>query len=132
MPASSTDVSIDGQGTATLAQVLYLLNLLLLPGVAFALLLALWSRERARPRPLAIAHLAQTVAASVWAGALLLLVNGLIIVFGDYRAPSTWVIVVVYFTLCHASFVLLGAFGLSKAMAGQLWRFPLVGRPLPE
>jgi hypothetical protein len=26
---------------------------------------------------------------------------------------------------------MLGILGLAKAMAGQCWRYPLVGRPLP-
>jgi hypothetical protein len=39
--------------------------------------------------------------------------------------------VILYFTFCHSTLVLLGIVGLAKAMAGQCWQFPLVGRPLP-
>jgi uncharacterized Tic20 family protein len=39
-------------------------------------------------------------------------------------------VVVLYFTTCHATLVLLGVLGLAKALAGQCYRFPLVGRAL--
>jgi hypothetical protein len=32
-----------------------------------------------------------------------------------------------YFTCIHSTLVLLGAFGLAKALAGQAWRYPLIG-----
>jgi uncharacterized Tic20 family protein len=41
-----------------------------------------------------------------------------------------WLLVILYFTVCHSTLVLLGMLGLVKAMAGQCFRFPLVGRPL--
>ncbi len=31
----------------------------------------------------------------------------------------------------HSIFVLLGILGLAKAMAGQCWRFPVIGPRLP-
>ena len=44
---------------------------------------------------------------------------------------AVWTVVIVYFTMFHSMLVLLGIVGLAKAMAGQCWRYPLVGRPLP-
>lgn len=121
----------EGQGTAVLAESLYLANLLLLPGLAFVVLAVLFLRRRRAAPPLAAAHLDQTFAGSVWAGMLLVAVNLLIIVLGGYHGPAVWTLVIIYFTVCHSSLVLLGMFGLSKAMAGQCFRFPLVGRTLP-
>ena len=118
----------DGQGLAVTAEVLYLANLLLLPGLAFIALLVVYQRYiRAAPK-LAVCHLRQTLSASLWAGALLLVANIIILLFGGYRSPNTWMVVIIYFTTCHATLVLLGVVGLSKAMAGQNFRYPLVGR----
>ena len=129
MPAS--DEFGEGYATAVAAESLYLANLLILPGLGFVLLLLLWWRKRDRAPPLAAAHLSQTVAASLWAGVLLVGANGLILFVGGYDGPNVWVVVITYFTFAHSLLVVLGALGLAKAMAGQCWRYPLVGRPLP-
>ena len=55
--------------------------------------------------------------------------NLAIILLGGYTAPSTWVIVILYFTTAHSTLVLLGVMGLAKAMAGKNYVYPLVGRP---
>lgn len=118
-----------GQGIAVSAEVLYLANLLLLPGLAFLALLALWFAQRRAAPPLGRCHLRQTLSASLWAGAILVLANALIIAFGGYQQPATWVIVILYFTTCHSTLVLFGILGLARAMAGKLYVYPLIGRP---
>lgn len=120
-----------GTGLAIAAEALYLANLLLLPGISFLVLAYLALRTRPGTPPLAAAHLGQTFAASLWAGGLLLVVNALILLLGGYTGAHTWVLIILYFTVCHSALVLLGIIGLAKAMAGQCWRYPLVGRPLP-
>ncbi|HEY9198161.1 MAG TPA: hypothetical protein VIR60_02265, partial [Gammaproteobacteria bacterium] len=117
------------QSLAVAAEALYLLNLLLLPGLAFMVLLWLYSKHGKTAPPLARCHLRQTLAASLWAGVLLIAVNGLILALGGYHAPGTWVVLVLYFVTCHAALVLLGVLGVAKAMAGQPYRYPLLGRP---
>ena len=129
MPAS--DEFGEGYATAVAAESLYLANLLILPGLGVVLLLFLWWRNKDHAPALAAAHLSQTVAASLWAGVLLVVANGLILFFGGYDGPNVWVVVITYFTFAHSLLVVLGALGLAKAMAGQCWRYPLVGRPLP-
>jgi uncharacterized Tic20 family protein len=123
-------VTPPGQGLAVLAESLYLANLLLAPGLAFGVLLYLYSRHAGSAPLLARCHLRQTLSASLWAGALLILVNLLILLLGGYRAAYTWLLVILYFVVCHTALVMLGMFGLAKAMAGQCFRYPLVGRPL--
>lgn len=118
-----------GTSLAVTAEALYLVNLLLVPGVAFAILVVLYLRRSGTAPPLARCHLRQTLFASLWAGVLLVAVNGLILALGGYDASNTWVILVLYFTTCHATLVLLGMLGLAKAMAGQPYRYPLIGRP---
>lgn len=122
---------LEGGGIATAAESLYLVNLLLAPGLGFLVLLWMWWRWRDTAPPLARSHLAQTVSGSVWAGVLLVVANGLILLLGGYEGPHVWTIVITYFTLCHSMLVMFGAYGLAKAMAAQCWRYPLVGRPLP-
>jgi hypothetical protein len=119
-----------GQRLAILAESLYLANLLVAPGLAFGVLLYLYGKHASSAPPLARCHLRQTLSASLWAGALLILVNLLILLLGGYRTAYTWLLVILYFVVCHTSLVLLGMFGLAKAMAGQCYRYPLVGRPL--
>ena len=58
----------DGRRLAVLAESLYVLNLLLLPVIAFIILLYLFLRHRRSAPPLARNHLEQTVGASLWLG----------------------------------------------------------------
>jgi len=121
---------VPGQGLAVTAESLYILNLLLLPGLAFLVLLVVYRKNIHSAPALAVCHLRQTLSASLWAGALLLLANGLIMLLGGYHSPYTWMVVIIYFTTCHATLVMLGVLGLAKALAGQCFRYPLVGRPV--
>jgi len=134
MPRSAGDptdreYAVPGQGLAVTAEALYLINLLLLPVIAFIALLILYLKTISQAPPLAACHLRQTLSASLWAGVLLLAVNLIIILMGGYQSANILVLVIIYFTCCHATLVLLGVIGLAKAMAGQHYRFPLVGRP---
>ncbi|WP_088707351.1 hypothetical protein [Noviherbaspirillum denitrificans] len=112
---------------AVQAEALFLLNLLVLPGLSFAVLLWLAYRHRRSPSPLARCHLKQAVIASLWAGALLTAVAALILVLGGLHKPATWVVLILYFTCCHAALVLFGIVGLSRAMAEKTYVYPLIG-----
>jgi len=122
----------NGQSLAVVAESLYLANLLLAPGLAFIALATVYLGKMQGAPPLARCHLRQTMAASIWAGIILIVINLLIIAFGGYDAPYTWMFVVLYFTACHSTLIFLGMVGLAKAMAGKAWRYPLVGRACPE
>ena len=129
---TTTGVSQPGYDIAVAAEVLYLSNLLLVPGLSFLALVWLYLRDRKTAPPLARCHLAQTMSASIWAGIMLVVANALIILLGGYDSPNTWMIVIIYFTTVHSSLVLLGTMGLARAMAGQHFHYPLVGRPCVE
>ena len=135
MPPSETEIPIPeappGQTQAVVAESLYLANLLLIPGIAFVALVVMYLRADGKTPPLAASHLQQTFWASLWAGVLLVVVNLLIVLLGGYRGPNTWMVVIIYFTVCHSTLILLGMVGLAKALSGQCYRFPLVGRALP-
>ena len=129
-PLPSNEVAPPGQGLAIAAESLYLINLLLLPGLGFLALLWLYVRHRHDAPPLAQGHLRHTVSASLWAGALLIFANLLIVTLGGYDAAWTWVIVILYFTTAHTTLVMLGILGLARALAGQPYRYLLVGNLL--
>lgn len=123
---------VEGFWVAVAAETLFLANLLILPVIAFVFLVILWLATRKNATPLALAHMQQTLSASIWAGMLLIVSNALILLLGGYQGMWVWVIVILYFTLVHSVMLMFGAFGLSKAMAAQTWRFPFFGRPLPD
>lgn len=112
---------------AVMAESLYLINLLLLPGLAFVVLLILYIRHIHDCSPLCQCHLRQTLRASLWAGILIIIVSAGIALFGGYDQPGTWVALIIYFTTIHATLVLLGVVGLAKALAGKHYHYPLIG-----
>ena len=134
MPHSDDDFGFAeekaGQSLAVLAEALYLINLLLLPGLAFAGLFALWLKNKDSAPPLARQHLRQTTFVSLVGGFLIVTLSGLILALGGLDWAWTWVVLVLYFTCIHSTLVLFGMYGLIKAMSGQVWRFPLIGPPL--
>lgn len=120
-----------GPPLAIAAGVLFLVNLMLLPGLGFIALLVLWLRHHDHADPLVRNHLQQNVVASLWGGAVLVGFSLAIIGLGGFANPWTWVIGVLYFVLVHAGLIYLGVMGMIRAMNGHAWRFPLIGPPLP-
>lgn len=125
---SDSDETQPGQSLAVAAEACFLLNLIFLPVIGFIILAVLYFRYRNTAPSLARCHLCQTFCASIWAGIMLVLVNGLIILLGGYDSPSVWIIVILYLTSFHAAFILYGTFGLTRAMNGQHYHYPLIGR----
>lgn len=119
-----------GQKLAVLAEALYLANLMIAPGLAFAVLLFVYWRYALEAPPLAANHLAQTVIASVVGGLLIVGVVAAIILMGGLHSGATWVVVVLYFTLVHSSLIIAGMVGLVRAMNGRPCRYPLIHRLL--
>ena len=62
MPPSDAERD-SGQDVAVISEILYLANLMLLPVLAFLILLGYWWRHRKTAGPLGRCHLAQTVSA---------------------------------------------------------------------
>lgn len=121
------DERIPGQNLAVLAESLFLGNLLVVPGLCFAILLWLWLKHKDSAPPLAYQHLRQTTYVSLWGGILIVVFTALFIGLGGLHWEWTWVIVIMYFTCIHSTLVMFGAYALSKALAGQIWRYPLIG-----
>jgi uncharacterized Tic20 family protein len=118
-----------GKSLAITAQTLYLVNLMLAPGLAFVLLLLLYWFKRGQADALAMNHLSQTVGVSIAGAGLILVVCTVFLLLGGLDSGYTWMVVILYFTFIHSSLILMGVMGLVKAMAGQHYVFPLIGRP---
>lgn len=132
MPPLDTTEDPTAIKLATQAEALYLVNLLLAPGIAFIFLIQMYFRHGKSGHALVRCHIKQTLNASIWAGILLVIINGLILVMGSYSEPWTWVVLIIYFTSIHATLVLLGVVGLSKAMSGKHYHYPIIGQHCNE
>ena len=130
MPLSAAKPTGDGQRLAILAEALFLANLLVAPGIAFGVLLWLWQKHQGSAPPLARQHLKQATLVSLYGGLLIVSLSALFLAAGGLDWEWTWVVVILYFTCFHSTLVLFGMFGLAKAMAGQVWRYPLIGPSL--
>jgi hypothetical protein len=127
-----SDTDFASRRLAVLAESLYLANLLIAPGLGFIGLLWLWRRAHTQSLPLARQHLRQTLVASLWAGALLIGLSALILLIGGLASMWSWVALILYFTFFHSALVLCGMVGLARALAGQPFRFPLIGPGEPR
>ena len=112
---------------ATTAQALYLLNILLLPGFAFLGLLWFWAKHRASTSQLVQCHLRQALRATICAGIFLVLVSGGILLLGGFNTPGTWIVLILYVLCMHSAFILFGVVALTRALAGKLFYYPLIG-----
>jgi len=134
MPLSEDNFGFDerlpGQGLAVAAEALFLINLLLLPGIAFLILAGLWLHFRNDAPALARQHLKQATLVSLWGGLLIASFAATILYAGGLNWEWTWVALILYFTCIHSTLVLLGMYALIKALSGQVWRFPLIGPAL--
>lgn len=124
-----TEQQAPGQGIAVAAESLFLVNLLLAPGLAFAALFWLWRKHPEAPA-LARNHLKQTFYVSLWGGLILTVFTVAFLALGGLQWAWTWVLVIMYFTCVHSTLVICGMFGLARAMAGKPFRFPLIGPKL--
>lgn len=121
------EVIAEGQSLAVLAEALYLANLMLAPVLAFGVLAWLWLGRGAAAPELARNHLRQTFHVSLWGAAILVIACGTFFALFGVHSQWTWTYVIVYFTCVHSTLILFGVLGLSKAMAGKRFRFPLIG-----
>ncbi|WP_281557709.1 hypothetical protein [Thalassomonas sp. RHCl1] len=103
---------------AIISQSLYLANLLLLPGICFLVLVWFFLRFK-HQRNWARIHLYRSLQLSLLAGALLVIVPLIYMMFSASMQLSL-MMVILYFVTMHAALVLLGMLNLSRAMAKKL------------
>ena len=135
MPDHEPDLlkeNMPGPGLAVAAEALFLANLMIAPGLAFLVLVALWLHHR-HTAPLVVRnHLQQTVVASVWGGGILVGVSVAIFLLGGFDDPWSWVLGVIYFVSFHATLIIFGIIGLNHAILGRSWQYPMIGPDLIE
>jgi uncharacterized Tic20 family protein len=128
MPTSAAEPSRPADHRLAIwAEVLYLVNLLPAPVLGFLALLWLFFRQNRQASVFTACHLRQTVVASLWAGVLIIGVALVIVAVGGLQHPGTWVALLLYVVTVHSAFILVGVVGLTKAMAGRSYRYPLIG-----
>jgi len=113
---------------ATWAASLYLLNLLLIPGLAFVLLIWLYQRNKDSSSDFVLRHLRQNLLAMVVSGVAILGVSIAILLLGGFSSAWTWMVLILYGVTIHATLVLLGVLSVVKASNGEAFQYPLFGR----
>lgn len=121
-----SEVEDKSTNTAILAETLFLANLLLIPVIPFLVLLYLFKKYAEKPDSIAYNHLRQTLIASIFAGIFIVIIVGIFYFFSSTSAAVTWTVIITYMTCVHSVFVMLGIYGLSKAMTGHKVKFPLI------
>ena len=132
-PVDQGDNKMDGKDFAVLVESLYVANLLILPVLAFIVLALLFLKKHGSLPALADSHLEQTMSASIWIGVFFVIAALTVMLMNlvGIEDVTLWMIAVITFTIIHATMVLIGVFGLAKALSGKCWRYPVVGKPLP-
>lgn len=104
----------------TRAQGWYLANLLVLPGLAFIALALMFIKQQRLPE----SQQNDADSAHIFVAFWMSLLAGFFIVVGGTTAylflgtsNTFWLFLILYFTIFHSSFVLLGMFNLSRAMS---------------
>ena len=126
--------AVEGQSLAVAAESLYVANLLILPFIAFFVLVYIFIKQHGSAPPLARSHLEQTLSASIGIAIMFFACAMIILLLKAWGLEdvSIWMIVVIVFTIIHATMVLFGVLGLAKAMSGKCWRYPVFGKALPR
>jgi len=138
MPQSENKKSkqeeVAGQDFAVMVEALYVINLLLVPVLAFIVLVYLFIKKHGSLPPLANSHLEQTISAGLLTAVMFFVAALTIMIMrlNGIEDVTLWIIAVILFTILHASMVPLGVLGLAQALAGKCWRYPVVGRSLPS
>lgn len=126
---TDTEYSREDHRLALTATTLYLVNLLLLPGIAYLLLGWLfWKKRSRRDLPLGNTHLREAFMAAT-AGGTLIFSTLLIFWIGGIAESTSWVYAIIYFTIVHSTFILLGVLAMANAFADKPYHYPLIGKP---
>ena len=113
--------------TGAIAQAFYLLNLLF-TGIGLVVIVYLYLRKRATASNLVRQHLHQCLLATAITSVLFLLFNILIISRDGYFSMSGLIILEVYYMIIVPICFVPGIIGLNRALKGQEYYFPLVGK----
>jgi len=116
---------------AIAAEAFYIVNMVLAPGLGFMMLAALYPYcKRKRPPAIVMNHLRQAISATIWTAVILVIFMGLLWYTGGYPSAYFWPLITVYFVFFHIPLSVIGVIGFGKALAGENYRYPMIGMPL--
>ena len=110
-------LDIEQKNTASQPALASLLNLTMLPILGFIWLVFI--RMKSSDGSITHYHAQFGIKLNIIAAFSLFLVSCLMIYFGVFNQPWTWVVVIGYFTLVHTFFILLAIWALVRAWQGQ-------------
>lgn len=116
-----------GKRIAVFSEALYLVNLLL-PVIPFLFLLTLYFRHRQHESVVARNHLKQATTGATIATVVFIIANIVVMLFGGYKSITALITFEVYYIVFVPLFLIPGLFGLIRAMSGESYRFPLIGK----
>ena len=73
-------------------------------------------------------HLGQALAGALISTTLFILANLIIVLQGGYRSVTALIVFEVYFVVVVPIMLIPGLMALIKAMSGEPFRYPLIGR----
>lgn len=118
MKNTSTEITKKSNRLAVIYQSCYLLNLLLLPGLAFMALTWLFFKNKGLWGVHKV-HLYRACQLSLCAGIFIIIIP-LAVIYLATDFQSSLMVMLVYVITMHALFVLLGMFNIARAMANKL------------
>ena len=121
-----TDTEINNR--SSFAHMLFLLNITVLPVIAFIWLLINYSKIGEADNKTVIHHYRQSIIANVMSGILLVIVSAGIVFGGGLDSPYMWMWLILYFTSIHSLLILLAVFAYFRAKAGRPYSYPLVSK----
>ena len=113
--------------TAIISEGVFLLNLLL-PVIPYIGLLFLYLRHRSSSSKFLWAHTVQPVVAASISTLLFLAGNLFVILSSGYKSIQALIIFEIYYIAVVPPFLVLGLFGLIKAMSDDIYIYPVIGR----
>jgi len=116
-----------GKPTAAASWMLYILNLLL-PGLFFLVLLALWVLKRQEDNTFLRLHVRQAFAGALTTTVVFYLIYMAIAPVGGYRSMEGLIGLEFYYMALVPLFFIPGLLALMKVFAGKEFRYPIVGQ----
>lgn len=94
-----------------------LLNLSILPIISFIALFLIY--KKTNPGTISHYHAILGIKINIIAAFTLFFVSALMIFFGGFNSPWTWVYVISYFTIVHTIFIVIAIWALVRSWSGD-------------
>ena len=114
---ANTEGDIEFASKAALASIL---NLTFLPGIGFIWLLL--NLNNSKKNKIGHYHVIFGIKLNIIAAFTLLVISALMILFGGFNSPWTWVYVITYFTSVHSVFIVIAVWAMVRSWSGNRLR----------